>query len=147
MSHFQRILYEPEDVPDSRRKPAFGIYSNRDTPGYMYTYNIRNVHNHVVYHGGMLWGGFQGCPCYHDSRFIYTGRQAERWASRFPRVDVLLLHTIPAGMLDDPSDAFRQYVLKHNPLIVLVGHQRRHGTMNFSETTIHCTYGGRLIQI
>lgn len=144
-----------DDIPEAERKPAFGVYGNHCVPGYLGRYRVQNLHNHIVCFGGLLWGGFQGCPRYRESSLTYTEQEAENWADRFPQVDILLLHAPPEGMLDDPTDAIhrgsaaiRRYVLQHAPAIVLAGHHYSDASLIVNDsTTVFRTYGGRLIEI
>lgn len=142
------------DIPQYMLKPAFGVYGNHDVPGYLAAYGIEDLHDRVAQLNGLTWGGFQGCLHYRRSPFMFTEQQATAWVECFPTVDILLLHVGPQGMLDDPRDdihrgssAVRRYVLEHMPRHVFVGHQYSNSTMQIDGTTVHRTYGGRLIEI
>lgn len=136
------------------KKPEFGVYGNHDSGQYFEPLGITNLHWKTAELGGFTWGGFQGCLKYKDTGIMYTEEEARDFSDRFPRVDVLLLHAGPAGMLDDPSDvvhcgseSLHRYVLEKRPRVVFCGHQYSDASLVVGATTIHRTYGARLIEI
>ena len=136
------------------KKPAFGVYGNHDSGNYMDRLGIINLHNKVYEYAGLKWGGFQGCLKYKESDLMYTEEEARVWADTFPRVDVLLLHAGPSGMLDDPSDEvhigsenIRRYVIEKKPKYVFVGHQYSDDFMEYEGSKIYRSFGARIIEI
>lgn len=136
------------------KKPAFGVYGNHDSGNYMDSLGIINLHNKVVEHAGLKWGGFQGCIKYKDSSLMYTAEEAKQWADTFPYVDILLLHAGPLDMLDDKSDwihsgnaDIRRYVLEKKPKVVFIGHQYSDDQMEVEGIKLFRTYGARIIEI
>jgi Icc-related predicted phosphoesterase len=141
-----------EDLVDE--KPRFGVYGNHDTAGYMEKYGITNLHLKTINLNGKIWGGFQGCPRYKESgEFQYTEDEAKDFYLNFPKVDVLLLHAGPKGMLDDDSPAHigsefvARYVQEKTPEFVFVGHQYEDGEMSLGQTKLYRTFGARIIEI
>lgn len=136
------------------RKPAFGVYGNHDSGRYFESVGIQNLHLKTVNFNQQVWGGFQGCLKYKEGDLLYTEEQAESFASTFPRVDILLLHAGPKGMLDDPSDAvhtgseaIRRYVISKRPNLVFLGHQYSDAHIIESGIELYRTYGARIIEI
>lgn len=137
------------------KKPSMGVYGNHDSAQYLEELGIINLHNKVIEFQGLTWGGWQGCLRYKNGggpQFIES--EALEWATNLPRVDVLLLHAGPKGMLDDPSDevhigseAVRDYVISRKPKFVFCGHQYSDDELIVGDTKIFRTYGARLIPI
>lgn len=150
LHHFD--FYGLEERPN--KKPAFGVYGNHDSGRYFESLGIVNLHNRIVEHGGLKWGGFQGCLRYKEADApMFTEEDAQVFADRFPYVDVLLLHAGPQGMLDDPSDpthagspGIRRYILEKKPRVVFLGHQYSDAFMEVGPTKLYRTYGARLIE-
>jgi uncharacterized protein len=136
------------------RKPAFGVYGNHCSGTYFEPLGIENLHNKVIDFNGYKWGGFQGCLKYKETGIMFTEEEAAVFANDFPYVDILLLHSGPRGLLDDPSDpvhigseSVRKYVTEKNPKLVFLGHQYTNEDMEFGVTELHRTYGARIIDI
>jgi uncharacterized protein len=135
--------------------PAFGVYGNHDDGcTYLEKNRIINVHNKVVEFEGLKFGGFQGCLRYNSRQMQYTEYEAEVFYETFPRVDVLILHAGPLGLLDDPSDSvhqgsrfIRRYVEEKEPKYVFCGHQYSDESMLFNSTQLYRTYGARILDL
>lgn len=145
-------FYGLQDLPI--KKPSFGVYGNHDSGNYMTQLEITNLHNRIIEHLGLKWGGFQGCLQYKNGGITFTEEEARMWADTFPYVDILLLHAGPAGMLDDPSDqvhagseSVRSYVDLQKPKLIFVGHQYSNADIKVGNTRIYRTYGARIIEI
>jgi uncharacterized protein len=136
------------------KKPAFGVYGNHDSGSYMEQLGIVNLHNKVIEYKGLKWGGWQGCLRYKTGELQFSEEEASIFANQFPRVDILLLHVGPKGILDDPKDAVHagseniyRYVTEKRPKIVFLGHQYSDAYMEAGGTKFYRTYGVRLIDI
>jgi len=137
------------------KKPAFGIYGNHDSGSYLEELGIINLHNTMYEYAGLTWGGWQGCLRYKPGGGPqFDEAEAAAWSASFPRVDVLLLHAGPEGMLDDPSDSVhigspsvRQYVLEKQPRYVFCGHQYSNAELTVGSTTLYRTYWARVVEL
>ncbi len=144
---------EIRDVISS--KPAFGVYGNHDAPTYLENLGIQNVHLKTVQFGNMVIGGYQGCPRYKPGGGPqFTEYEALRDLANFPRVDILLLHAAPFGLLDTPGDivhkgskAVRDYVDRTKPLYIFCGHDSPSEEMVYGNTKIYRTDRAKLIQV
>jgi len=136
-------------------KPCFGVYGNHCVPGYLEELKIINLHLKVYQWKGLLWGGFQGCPRYKDGGGPqFTDAEARIALVNFPRVDVLLLHAAPLGLLDTPNDpvhigsqAVRDYVDKTKPKVIFCGHDSPNMELDYQGIKIYRTHQSRIIGI
>jgi len=146
----------PGRAQGPRAKPAFGVYGNHCTPGYLEALGIENVHGRVVDFEDLRIGGFEGCPRYKPGPCQFDEPAARAFAADFPPVDILLLHCAPLAMLDDPdpndlhhtgSTYIRDYVLRRKPALVFVGHQYSNADLQVGHTRIYRSYRGRIIDV
>lgn len=136
-------------------KVAFGVYGNHDTPGYLEKLGIVNLHLKVYQWHNYTLGGYQGCLRYKKNGGPqFTEAQARKELADFPKVDILLLHAAPYGMLDTPGDrvhqgshAVREYVERTRPKFVFCGHDSPSQTAAFGQTTVFRTHQSQLIEI
>jgi uncharacterized protein len=112
------------------RVPKLGVHGNHDD-GHEFTgLGIEDVHLRRVEVAGLCVGGFAGSVRYRDGlRFAWSQRNAARVLARLGPVDVLIAHSPPAGVNDDPGDpahtgldGLRAYVEREHPSLVLHGH-------------------------
>jgi uncharacterized protein len=112
------------------RVPKLGVHGNHDDGGEFTGLGIQDVHLRRVDVEGICVGGFSGSVRYRDGlRYGWTQRRASRALRRFGAVDVLIAHSPPAGVNDDPDDlahagleGLRDYVEREQPALVLHGH-------------------------
>ncbi|HCC84461.1 MAG TPA: metallophosphoesterase [Candidatus Pacebacteria bacterium] len=136
-------------------KPGFGVYGNHCTPGYLERLGILNVHLQVFEWHGLTIGGYQGCPRYKTGGGLqFTEEEAQRDLDNFPRVDILLLHAGPFGLLDTPGDevhigskAVKNYVDRVQPKYVFCGHDSPSAELQYGNTTLFRTHQARIIEI
>lgn len=111
--------------------PKIGVYGNHCSGNYFEGVGINNMHMMTWQYKGVIFGGFQGSLRYKKDplAIMYTQDEAEHLFTHFPYVDVLLTHSPPLGIHDEPNDpvhqglsAIRNYVDKHQPKYVLHGH-------------------------
>jgi uncharacterized protein len=84
--------------------------------------------------GGLSFSGFGGSPRYsREGGNEWTEKEAEKLVSRLPAADVLLTHSPPAGVNDEPDDpahrgspALRAWVEHNRPAWLLHGHTLPH---------------------
>ena len=85
--------------------PKIGVHGNHDLPGALADVGAGDAHLRRLEAGGLTFSGFAGSPRYsRDGRFEWTQEEAERLIAGLPGADVLLTHSPPAGVNDDPSD-------------------------------------------
>jgi Icc-related predicted phosphoesterase len=80
--------------------------------------------------GGLSFSGFGGSPRYsRDGANEWTEKEAEKLVGRLPAAEVLLAHSPPAGVNDEPGDpahagspALREWVERNRPGWLLHGH-------------------------
>lgn len=136
-------------------KVMFGVYGNHCSGKYFDEIGIINSHLTIYEWRGFRIGGFEGCVRYKEAGGPqYTQDEARQMLADFPRVDILLLHAPPAGLLDDPKDpvhvgfqATRDYIDRHKPKYVFCGHLYENAEMEYNGTKIYRTYGARIIEI
>ncbi|MEA2256197.1 MAG: uncharacterized protein QOG35_2242 [Solirubrobacteraceae bacterium] len=112
------------------RVPKLGVHGNHDDGGEFTGLGIESVHLRQVSVGGLTFGGFSGSHEYHrDPRYTWSQRDASRLLRRFGHVDVMLAHSPPFGVNDEPDDpahvglvALREYVERERPGVLLHGH-------------------------
>lgn len=110
--------------------PKIGVHGNHDLPGALADVGADDAHLRRLEAGGLTFSGFAGSPRYsRDGRFEWTQEEAERLIAGLPGADVLLTHSPPAGVNDDPSDrvhsgwtALVPWLERHRPAWLLHGH-------------------------
>jgi Icc-related predicted phosphoesterase len=98
-----------EPLADARL-PKLGVHGNHDR--------------------GDEFGGFSGSNEYHaEPRYTWSQKKASKLLRKFGHVDVMLAHSPPLGVNDDPEDAahtglvgLREYVERERPAMLLHGH-------------------------
>lgn len=110
--------------------PRIGVHGNHDAPEALEAVGTEDVHLRGVTRGGLSFTGFAGSPRYsRDGRFEWTQEEAAKLVERLPGADVLLTHTPPAGVNDEPDDpvhrgwaALGPWLEHHRPAWLLHGH-------------------------
>jgi Icc-related predicted phosphoesterase len=110
--------------------PKIGVHGNHDARGALGALGAEDVHLRRVERGDLSFAGLAGGPRYsREGHYEYTQDQAEALIARLPRADVLLTHTPPEGVNDDPDDpvhrgwaALRTWVERERPAWLLHGH-------------------------
>jgi Icc-related predicted phosphoesterase len=114
----------------SARLPKLGVHGNHDDGDEFTGLGIESVHLHRVEVGGLSFGGFSGSHEYgREPRYTWSQKQASRLLRRFGHVDVMLAHSPPLGINDDPDDqahiglaGLREYLEREHPAMLLHGH-------------------------
>jgi uncharacterized protein len=112
------------------RIPKLGVYGNHDDGGEFEGLGIESVHLRRVEVAGLWFGGFSGSHEYHrEPRYTWSQRKASRLLRRFGHVDVMLAHSPPLGINDEPDDpahvgltGLRDYLERERPALFLHGH-------------------------
>jgi glycosyltransferase involved in cell wall biosynthesis len=104
-------------------------------PGALAAVGAQDVHLRHVTAGGLSFTGLSGSPRYsrRPGAYEWTAEQAEALVARLPAADVLLTHTPPLGVDDEPDDpvhrgfaALGPWVERHRPAWLLHGHTQPH---------------------
>jgi uncharacterized protein len=110
--------------------PKLGVRGNHDAGDALDLVGGDDLHLRRVTVGGLTFTGFGGSPRYSkNGGNEWTEEQAAELLERLPPADVLLTHSPPAGVNDDPDDpahrgseALRAWVEKNEPAWLLHGH-------------------------
>jgi Icc-related predicted phosphoesterase len=114
--------------------PKLGVRGNHDAEDALSAIGAEELQLRRVEVNGLSFSGFGGSPRYsHDGGNEWTEKEAQELVSRLPAADVLLTHTPPAGVNDEPDDpahrgspALREWVELHRPAWLLHGHTLPH---------------------
>jgi uncharacterized protein len=137
--------------------PKLGVFGNHDDGSEFTGLGIEDVHLRRVEVGGLTFGGFSGSHEYRsrDARLTWSQKQASKLLRRFGHVDVLLAHSPPLGVNDDPDDpahvgllGLREYVEREHPAMLLHGHTYPPLPVNrFSTTEVRHVRGHRVVTL
>jgi uncharacterized protein len=116
--------------------PKLGVLGNHDAEDALSAIGAQDLQLRRVEVGGLSFSGFGGSPRYsHDGDNEWTEEEAAKLVGRLPAADVLLTHSPPAGVNDEPDDpahrgspALREWVERHRPTWLLHGHTLPHPT-------------------
>jgi Icc-related predicted phosphoesterase len=135
--------------------PLMGVHGNHDAEGDLEAAGIGDLHLGRRELGGWSFTGFEGSPRYSGGRFEYDQEEARELARRLPSADVLVSHSPPAGVNDDPADpvhsgfgGLREWVDEHRPLWILHGHTTpdpRTRTGRVGDTPVIWVRGARVV--
>ncbi|MGI5897815.1 MAG: metallophosphoesterase family protein [Candidatus Dojkabacteria bacterium] len=119
------------ELEDIQNIPKLGVYGNHCSGQYFEPLGITNLHLRIVEYGGLTFGGFEGSIRYKESEYakMYTQEEASLLLKDFPHVDVMISHSPPFGINDEPDSdshqgfkALREYIQLKNPKYFLHGH-------------------------
>jgi Icc-related predicted phosphoesterase len=110
--------------------PKLGVRGNHDAPDALTAVGAEDLHLRHVEVDGLSFAGLGGSPRYSPAGGNqWTEEQAEEMLARLPGAEVLLTHSPPAGVNDEPDDrahrgspALRAWVDAHQPRWLLHGH-------------------------
>lgn len=115
---------------------------------------IEDLHLKVVEVGGLRIGGLNGCWKYKNrGAFLYDQTEAHALMADFPPVDILVTHNSPRGIHDREDgvhqgfDALNDYIHRHEPRLVIHGHQHVDRETVVGWTRIVGVYGQRLLAV
>jgi uncharacterized protein len=114
--------------------PKLGVRGNHDAPDALAAVGVRDLHLAGAEHGGLRFSGFGGSPRYsRDGGNEWTEDEAAAMLAGLPPADVLLTHSPPEGVNDEPDDrahrgsaALRRWVERERPAWLLHGHTLPH---------------------
>jgi uncharacterized protein len=110
--------------------PKLGVRGNHDAPDALESIGVEDLHLRRAELGGLSFAGFGGSPRYSpQGGNEWTEEEAELMMAILPAADVLLAHSPPEGVNDEPDDrvhrgspALRAWVERHQPAWLLHGH-------------------------
>ena len=110
--------------------PKLGVRGNHDAPDALEAIGVEDLHLRLASVGDLSFSGFGGSPRYSPrGGNEWTEEEAEQLVARLPRADVLLAHSPPEGVNDEPDDrahrgspALRAWVERNRPGWLLHGH-------------------------
>jgi Icc-related predicted phosphoesterase len=110
--------------------PKLGVRGNHDAPDALEALGVEDLHLASTEFGGLRFAGFGGSPRYsRQGGNEWTEEEAEEMLARLPAADVLLTHSPPEGVNDEPDDhvhrgsaALRAWVEANRPGWLLHGH-------------------------
>ena len=111
-----------------------GVRGNHDESDALEAVGAVDLHLRRIEVGGLTFTGFGGSPRYsrHGAN-EWTEDEAHALLEQLPPADVLLVHSPPAGVNDEPDDpahrgspALREWVERHGPAWLLHGHTHPH---------------------
>jgi uncharacterized protein len=114
--------------------PKLGVRGNHDAEDALSAVGAEELQLRRVEVGGLSFTGFGGSPRYsRDGANEWTEEEAEELVARLPAADVLITHSPPAGVNDEPDDpvhrgspALREWVERTRPAWLLHGHTMPH---------------------
>ena len=108
--------------------PKLGVRGNHDAPGSLAAVGAQDVHLQRAELGGVSFSGLGGAPHYD-----WSEDELAALLDTLPAADVLLTHSPPAGVNDEPDDAahagspaLRAWVERERPAWLLHGHTQPH---------------------
>jgi uncharacterized protein len=110
--------------------PVFGVYGNHDDGKYLDASNTTNLHLRAAELDGVRFTGFEGCVKYtRGAPLQYTQKEASKLACKLPPADILISHSPPRGIHEEPDDrahegfdGLRDYIERVCPRVHLHGH-------------------------
>jgi len=109
--------------------PKLGVYGNHCAGSYFEALGVIDLHLRTAAVDGITFGGFEGCHRYKARPRQWSQEETEALLADFPRVDVMVCHSPPEGVNDDPGDdahvglrGLRAYVERHDPALLVHGH-------------------------
>ncbi len=137
--------------------PKGGVLGNHCRYDYLPELGAANLHLRVLMLGELRVGGFEGSRRYKPAGlYQYNEHEAEMFLTQLPPVDVLVLHSPPAGVNDHDDDAHqglravRHWVDVHQPRVLLHGHTYpEEATMvrNVGRTRVEYVHGWRIVDL
>jgi uncharacterized protein len=113
--------------------PKLGVRGNHDAHDALARLGVDDLHLNRAEVGGLSFSGFGGSPRYSRDGNEWTEGEAELMLERLAAADVLLTHSPPEGVNDEPDDrahrgspALRTWVERHQPAWLLHGHTLPH---------------------
>ena len=120
-----------KELKDITHIPKIGIYGNHCDWKYFDELWIINIHLKVFEYKGLSFWWFEWSIRYKQSSYwkMYTQEEAKQLLKDFPRVDIMISHSPPYGINDEPDSrshqwfiALRDYIVNKKPKYFLHWH-------------------------
>ena len=142
-----------EAAAASRCHRILAVKGNHD-PATSFPKPIIDLDLHCESLGGLTFGGLSGSWKYKPiGQFLYEQEEVHEMLVDFPRVDVFVSHNSPLGIHDKPDGvhtgfaALTEYVKRHQPRLLIHGHQHKNVETRSGNTRILGVYGHRLLEL
>ena len=133
--------------------PIFAVKGNHDADT-AFPAGIEDLHLNHIQFGGLAFGGFNGSWKYKPrGHFLYEQSEATALIERLPAVDVFLSHNSPRHIHDKEDEthygfeALNAYIARHQPRLLLHGHQHVNQETMVHGTRVIGVYGHRVLEI
>ncbi len=147
-----------KELAEIKDIPKIGVYGNHCSGNYFDSLGITNLHLKTLSYQGLVFGGFEGSHRYKNSGGImYSQEEAEAMLKDFPAVDVMIAHSPPWGINDEPDDpvhqgfkALRKYLEEKKPRYFLHGHTaptKENLVTKYQNTEIIYVFGAKIIEL
>lgn len=152
-------IFALEELRDITDIPKIGVYGNHCTGQYFDSLGIENLHLKTKTIEGVTFGGFEGSLRYKPNprAIMYTQDEAREMIRDFPKVDVMIAHSPPYGIHDEPGDltheglhALKDYIEEKQPRYFLHGHTHpalETALTPYKQTNVVFIFGERVIII
>ena len=104
--------------------------------------------------GDLTFGGLSGSWKYKPTgHFLYEQDEVQEMLAGFPRVDVFVSHNSPLGIHDKPDGvhtgfaALTEYFQRHQPRLLIHGHQHQNIETQLKKTRVLGVYGHRVLEL
>jgi Icc-related predicted phosphoesterase len=131
----------------------FAVKGNHDS-GAPFPKPIIDLDLHVESFNGLTFGGLSGSWKYKPKgHFLYEQEEVQAMLSDFPCVDVFVSHNSPLGIHDKADDihtgfkALTEYAQRHQPRLLIHGHQHQNVETRLGMTRVLGVYGHRLLEL
>jgi Icc-related predicted phosphoesterase len=134
-------------------RTILAVKGNHDAPA-PFPEGITDLHLTTVQFGGLTFGGFNGSWKYKPrGHFLYEQSEATALIKQMPAVDVFVSHNSPRHIHDKEDEthygfeALNVYITRHQPRLLLHGHQHVNQETNLGGTRIVGVYGHRIVEL
>jgi uncharacterized protein len=133
-----------------------GVHGNHDDGDEFDDLGIEDLHLRTAAIDSRVLGGFSGSHRYRGAgRFAWTQEESVLALRDFEPVDVMLAHSPPLGVNDEPDDpahvglrGLREYVERTRPLALLHGHTYpTFGRARLGRTLVRHSRGAAVVQL
>jgi Icc-related predicted phosphoesterase len=147
-----------KELSEVKNIPKIGVYGNHCSGRYFDSLGIINLHLKTFTHQGLVFGGFEGSFRYKNTDAkMYTQAEAQTRLKDFPAVDVMIAHSPPFGINDEPDSpshqgllALKEYIEEKKPKYFMHGHTypaKENLVSKYQDTNIIYVYGEKIITI
>lgn len=149
--------FEINEIRNVTNIPKIGVYGNHCSGTYFEPLGITNIHLQTIEINGIVFESFEGSVKYKESKYskMYIQEQASELLKDFLKVDVMIVHSPPFCINDEPDEishqgfkALTKYIEEKHPKHFLYCHTypiENKLTTNFLKKIIHYIYEDKII--